>query len=330
MSDYWEDADGFYADLAELVPLGFLGEDVDPPNDAFAVKPAPDALPDDTTDPTGELDFTQHYLPQSSPWELDRAAPSLPAVTGDLDNHHGVEDSVIGTPFPCVKDQANEDVRLDTPCTSEAPGATAARRPAPPPPTKRPPPPPTAAATPTWPSPAIATNSANKCDEPGGTPPILTWRFVNKAKVKEFVAALPRATTGDAAFLECSRWLVEEFGSLSGSSNPRDGPVYKVLLINRALVKMSRTLCFDLRADARRFIIEPDLLPDEVLSGRVQRMLRPGRRYTVHDPLAKNCILRELQRTWCPGARGTKGLTEMLDACGEGPLETARAWEVKA
>ena len=141
------------------------------------------------------------------------------------------------------------------------------------------------------------------------------------------MAALPRVTQGDPAFLECARFLVEEFGSLSGSSQPRDGPVCKIQQIDRALVAMSCTRCLDSRADPERFIIEPDLLPGETLP--VQRMLRPDRCFTVYDTLAKNCILRELQRTWCPGARGTKGMTEMLDACGLGPLETARAWEVK-
>ena len=77
-----------------------------------------------------------------------------------------------------------------------------------------------------------------------------------------------------------------------------------------------------------RTIVEPELLPDEVQTGFVKRMLRPGRIFTVHDPLAFNCILRELQRAWCATARGTKGMSEMLDIVGLGPPKGAHAHKV--
>ena len=285
---------------------GFFDEDVDHLNDAFASQPA-SPLPYQfglATD--AHFAFAQHVLEPLSQ-EHDRASPSLPAVTGSLDNQNYEGDSVIGEPHPRVQDdeqsQASKRPRFGNPCTSEAHGGGDAAPPPPPPP---PPPAPTA---------AIATNPANQAAF------IAAWSaFVDEAWVKGFVDALQHATKGDAASVEFARILVEEFGVL----NKGDGQVLKLVLIDRALLAMSRTLCQDPRCtDLTRTIIEVDLLPGEELGG-VQRMLRPGRCFTVHDPLAFNCILRALQSKWSAAAHGTKSVTEMLDIVGIGPLKSSR------
>jgi len=147
------------------------------------------------------------------------------------------------------------------------------------------------------------------------------------------VAGTARMVKGSPEFLVV-RGIVAEFGALTGSSDPRDGPVMLIGDMDTAFVAMSHTPCLDRRADWWRNIIEPDLLPDEIEAGGVQRMFRPARCFTVHDTLAFNCINRELQSTSVPHSRmkrpvrGTKGMTLVLGAVGLGPPKEAKAWNV--
>ncbi|KAJ1471273.1 hypothetical protein T484DRAFT_1844752 [Baffinella frigidus] len=202
---------------------------------------------------------------------------------------------------------ASKRQRLDTSCTSVEQVS--------------PPPPPPA------PSPAIATtNSASQSQAPAVLPAMPAWKvFVAEEWVKQLVAgSVQRAEKGDAACKEMATILVKEFGA-----RPGDGAVCKLVYIERALLVMASTPCKDTRLTGPpRPVVELDLLPDEV-GGVVARVLRPGRCYHVHDPLAYNCILRELQRIWCAWCHGTKGITEMLDIVGIGPPKGARAHTVR-
>jgi len=133
---------------------------------------------------------------------------------------------------------------------------------------------------------------------------------------------------------EWKRYLVEQYGATSGSSKPRTGAVRKIILTDRMLLALSQARCQDARlvADKGRALVEADILPGE--EEGLTRFLRPGRNFTVHDPLGFNKAFRALQAShpsW-PRLRGipseTKGITQPLSALGLGPVDSA-PWDVR-
>jgi hypothetical protein len=77
---------------------------------------------------------------------------------------------------------------------------------------------------------------------------------------------------------------------------------------------------------APRYIIQVDKMEDEIISG-VERFLRPGRDFTVHDPLAFNLVVREMiakhpffkTNLTQARSRGTTAASEVLARIGIGP-----------
>jgi len=82
----------------------------------------------------------------------------------------------------------------------------------------------------------------------------------------------------------------------------------------------------DTAPDAPRYIIQVDKMEDEIISG-VERFLRPGRDFTVHDPLAFNLVVREMiakhpffkTNLTQARSRGTTAASEVLARIGIGP-----------
>ena len=157
-------------------------------------------------------------------------------------------------------------------------------------------------------------------------PETTTPDYVNSAWVKSMIDALGALPKEDEE--EWKRYLIEQFGALSGSCAPRTGPTRKVVLMERLLLALSHQHCQDtrLQAEPLRPLVEPELLAGE--EGGVTRFLRPGRNFRVNDPLAFNSAFRALQACplWPSTGNGTKGMTQPLSALGIGPVETAGAW----
>jgi len=153
--------------------------------------------------------------------------------------------------------------------------------------------------------------------------------FVSASWVTSFVKEkVAGAELGSSACEPFARMMTKEYGSLTASSAPKERPLLKLLHIEDALLAMSQTACQDSRCtDLRRPILEPLLMRDELFFNQVLSILRPGRSFTVHDPLAFNLILREVQRAHITyprqlgrfSAHGTKGITEMFDVVGLSP-----------
>ncbi|KAJ1469085.1 hypothetical protein T484DRAFT_1982930 [Baffinella frigidus] len=132
--------------------------------------------------------------------------------------------------------------------------------------------------------------------------------------------------------------MEEDFGAQKpggGAYKPDDGVTRKLAHLEDLLEVLSRTPCQDTRSDRTRFVVELDLMQDELESGIVTRVLRPGRSLNVPDPLTLDLACRELQRAHPTYPRrrgepphGTKGMTEALDVVGFGPPKDARAWGV--
>ncbi|KAJ1487514.1 hypothetical protein T484DRAFT_1786403 [Baffinella frigidus] len=109
-------------------------------------------------------------------------------------------------------------------------------------------------------------------------------RYINAAWATELVGALGGLTCVDEE--EWTIYLVDAFGSKSGSSGPRKDAVRKVVLMDRLLLALSHETCQDTRlaADiARSPLVVPELLADD--AAPLRRFLRPFRSFRVNDPL---------------------------------------------
>ncbi|KAJ1484242.1 hypothetical protein T484DRAFT_1948215 [Baffinella frigidus] len=162
--------------------------------------------------------------------------------------------------------------------------------------------------------------------------PAATNEFVDAAWVAGVVRSLAEVKPQDE--IEWKHYLLNQYGVSSGSSAPRTGAVRKLILTDRMLLALSQACCQDTRlaADTWLALVEPDILPGD--EQEETRFLRPGRNFTVHDPLAFNQAFRALQAShpsW-PRPRGvpteTKGITQPLSALGLGPVESS-PWNVK-
>ena len=155
---------------------------------------------------------------------------------------------------------------------------------------------------------------------------MLARDYVTEQWVRQFVEGVPLVGVGDAAY----NWYKTAFEHHFGRT-ARVGPLTKAILIDRLLSAMSSTGCQDPRANNMLNIVSPDLLHDEGHGAGVQLFLRLGRCFTVNDPLAFNCLLRELQRShpsWPRTntiVRGTKGITQIMEVFGIGPPAESRA-----
>mmetsp|Transcript_54477 Transcript_54477/g.124512 ORF Transcript_54477/g.124512 Transcript_54477/m.124512 type:complete len:394 (+) Transcript_54477:62-1243(+) len=133
----------------------------------------------------------------------------------------------------------------------------------------------------------------------------------------------------------CKLFLLHFFGETSGSSAPRPGPTLKVVLMDRLLLALCHIPCQDarLKDEPLRAVVEPELQAGE--AGGVTRFLKPGRNFRVNDPLAFNTAFRYLQASdlWPSKGMnrdaGTKGMTQVLDALGVGPVEKSGRWTGK-
>ncbi|KAJ1484615.1 hypothetical protein T484DRAFT_1947407 [Baffinella frigidus] len=161
----------------------------------------------------------------------------------------------------------------------------------------------------------------------------MIWRnkrreYIDEEWVVHFVATrVGLVVVGDEAYNWYAREFEKEFGR-----KPRKGLLINAILIDRLLVAMSKTGCQDISADRKLNIVSPDLLPDESHAEGVQLFLRRKRCYTGNDTRVFNCLFHELQRShpswWSrTGVRGigTKSITQIMDAVGSGPPETAIA-----
>jgi hypothetical protein len=135
----------------------------------------------------------------------------------------------------------------------------------------------------------------------------------------------------------CTLWkniLIKEYGRDGTDSRYR---VSKVAHIEAVLRLLAVSYVQDKNIKDRTLkVIEIDTIADEAVEGgsvMIQRILRKGRNFKVHDTVAFNCVFRELQRSHNKypkreGAHGTKGLSEMFDMLGLGPNTDARAHKV--
>jgi len=170
-----------------------------------------------------------------------------------------------------------------------------------------------------------------------------TWtEHLNKRWVQQFVEGLGSL---DAKELKnYTKDLERNFGKkpkgitkVKGEGAIKGDSAMKAAIIDMAVIAMSRTKCKDHRCDEKLSIISTNILLDEQ-DGGVQLIFRRGRSLKVNDPLAFNAILREIQRvhpTWprpkkkpIHPIRGTKGISQIFDACGMGPLAVAHARNV--
>jgi hypothetical protein len=148
--------------------------------------------------------------------------------------------------------------------------------------------------------------------------------------VTELVESIGVITPADEA--EWSDYLCKQYGVISGSKKPRRGAVCKIILMERVLRALSGVPCQDTRIVEKSALVQPDIIPGE--EHGVTRFLRPGRNFTVNDPLAFNKTFRALQAShpsW-PRVRpsdGTKGITQPLSALGLGPIDSA-PWDVRS
>jgi hypothetical protein len=150
--------------------------------------------------------------------------------------------------------------------------------------------------------------------------------FVCAKWLSGIVGSIPEVTA-----YEVTAWkgyLESHYGTTSGSKKPKDPVVKKIVLINRLLLKLSQVPCQDSRLVEKLNIVQPDIIPGDERG--VMCFIRPGRNFTVHDPLAFNMVFRELQNSHPGWPRrssdrkvlvGTTGITEPLSALGLGPVE---------
>jgi hypothetical protein len=160
--------------------------------------------------------------------------------------------------------------------------------------------------------------------------PVGAWEmFVPMRFVKDHISSLPLLSETDKELMV--QQLVVDYGKGIVEAHQR-----KLCAINQVFLAMTRTPVQDPRmlpttgaTGPTRNIIQVDRLHDEVVSG-VQRFLRPDRNFTVHDPLAFNMIVREMQaehpcfhQSKFPLPKTTKPTSEVLGRVGIGPPEAA-------
>ena len=158
--------------------------------------------------------------------------------------------------------------------------------------------------------------------------------FVSPQWVEKVVFEMPQYPQGS---VECVVWkniLINEYGR-SGNDTPYR--VCKVTHIEAFIRSLALLYIQDTRiTDKTLKIVEFDLLSDEILGDGttyVKRVLRKGRSFKVNDPVAFNCVFREIQRSHPTypkkgNMHGTKGVTEIFDMIGLGPSEDAHAHKV--
>jgi hypothetical protein len=156
--------------------------------------------------------------------------------------------------------------------------------------------------------------------------------YIDTLWAKSLIDSIKPVSNGNRIL--CRNFLI--LIKIKEDSMPRDGPTLKVVLIERLLLAMCKEPCQDKRlCDEKRMkpIVQPELLAGE--ENGITNFLFPGRNFIVNDPLAFNKAFRYLQisnqwpRKNMSLDSGTKGITQILDALGIGPVEKSDDWTGK-
>jgi hypothetical protein len=164
-----------------------------------------------------------------------------------------------------------------------------------------------------------------------------SWtNFVENKWVEDIIQSLPLYPKNCDSCKTWEKILVDEY-MRDGTDN--QSVSCKIVHIEALLRIAAQTKCQDKRLeDLDLKIVDIDTLPDEVMTDgtiTISRILRPGRGFSVRDPLTFNLLFRQMQRTHptYPSNKthiqhGTKGITEMFDNLGLGPHKEAVAHRV--
>jgi hypothetical protein len=151
-------------------------------------------------------------------------------------------------------------------------------------------------------------------------PTVGFWeKFVPRRFCEALISAQPPISKADQDIM--AEHMTRDYGEGIIASQQR-----KLSAIEQIFLVLMKTPVQDPRSLPDNNIIQVDKMEDEIISG-VERFLRPGRDFTVHDPLAFNLVVREMiakhpffkTNLTQARSRGTTAASEVLARIGIGP-----------